>query len=141
MTTGALQKKNTLKLLAVDDSDFVLDLIRFAFRNTPVDVVGTTSVKEALREMGRNRFCMIIADMKMPGMGGLELLEEIRKFPACEKVPVLMLSGYDEAVHKDAALAAGAFGFMKKPFSSQDLTEIVLGHLQAEAQKTSGCEQ
>jgi CheY-like chemotaxis protein len=135
MTTFARHKKQQIKVLAVDDSDFVIDLIRFALRTMPVDVYGITSSARALKEIEKQHFSLIISDIKMPGMDGIELLGHLRKIPSYEKTPVLMLSGYEEENHREAAMQAGAFHYMQKPFVAQELAEIVLAQLQVEHRK------
>lgn len=132
MVSFKQHKNQQIKLLAVDDSDFVIDLIRFALRSMPIDVYGITNSARALKEIEKQKFSLIISDIKMPGMDGIELLARLRKLPNHEKTPVLMLSGYEEEDHREAAMKAGAFHYLQKPFCANELAEIVLAQLQIE---------
>ena len=97
----------------------------FAFRNHKISVVGTTEGKEALRLLTQQAFDLVITDLKMPGMDGMEFLGKVRASPGLEKIPIIALSGYEEQFSQDKAKAAGADVYLKKPFTPEQLQNCV----------------
>src|SRR5581483_4196511 len=106
-------------ILVLNDSDLVIALVTFAFRNHDVSVVGATKGAEALRLLERQPFDLVITDLKMPGMSGVEFLSRVRTSPAIAKVPAIALTGYEDACHHDQAKVAGADAYLTKPFTSE----------------------
>jgi two-component system response regulator MtrA len=68
---------------------------------------------------------MIIVDMSLPGMSGIEVIQRLRRLPATYLTPILMLTANKDPNMRDEAMGAGANDFMTKPFSAEELTARV----------------
>jgi two-component system, chemotaxis family, chemotaxis protein CheY len=120
------------KLLALDDSTLVTDLIKFALRKFPIDIISATRAESALKALEESPVSIIITDLKMPGINGLDFLARVRGMEAYRETPLLVVSGYQEKSHVEAALAAGATAFIPKPFTSNEILDFVMRELQRE---------
>ena len=112
------------KLLLVDDEeDFITTLAeRLRLRNYDVRVV--TSGEAGLSEIQKERPDIVLLDLKMPGMGGLETLEKIKaENPAIE---VIMLTGQGDKKSGEAGFKAGAADYIVKPIDIQNLMDKLL---------------
>lgn len=91
------------------------------------DVTKANSGKQALMEMGQAKPDVIIADIEMPHVGGLEFTREVRKLPHCKDIPILLISTDSKASseEKSRAKAAGATGWLCKPLDPACLLETV----------------
>jgi len=109
------------KLLLVDDEeDFILALAeRLRFRN--YDTRAVTSGEAALSEIEKERPDIVVLDLKMPGMGGMEVLREIKTRDS--SIDVIMLTGSVDSEIGERALKAGATYHMVKPMDIEDLLE------------------
>ncbi len=111
------------KLLIVDDELHVRESLSHWFSEDGYDVEAAGSGTEALALLGRNTFDVIVSDIKMPKMDGLELLGRVRKKDA--NVAIILVTAYasvDTAVH---ALKEGAYDYLVKPFDPEELSRIV----------------
>ena len=109
------------KLLLVDDEeDFILALAeRLHLRN--YDTKGATSGEAALSEIEKERPDIVVLDLKMPGMSGMEVLREIKtRDPS---IDVIILTGSVDSEIGEVALKAGATYHMVKPMDIEDLLE------------------
>jgi CheY-like chemotaxis protein len=113
------------RILVVDDEGSVLDVARMALERAGHQVHVAMSGSEAIELVHRfpGRFTIIVLDLSMPGMGGLETLAQIREInPA---VPILLSSGYSEIEMRRRAEGLPVTGFLQKPYTSKDLREKV----------------
>ena len=107
--------QDTISILAVDDEPFNLDLIEAAFIDLEnLKIVNAVDGVEALKILQTQNFDVVLLDINMPNMGGLEVLKEIRKNPALEQLPVLMVTANTDK--EQEALDAGASDFISKPY-------------------------
>ena len=112
-----------LRVLAVDDeADFIETLVkRFTFRKIPV--TAAANGPEALARLDREDFDVVILDMRMPGMDGLAVLQEIKKrHPLVE---VIILTGHASVQSGIAGMQSGAFDYCLKPIDIRELLEKV----------------
>lgn len=79
----------------------------------------------ALKLMRKRRYDMVVLDVMMPGRSGIDVLREMRADEALRDVPVVVMSAWQSRADIDAALAAGANGFLPKPFRVEDLDSTV----------------
>jgi len=110
----------SVKILAVDDEPFNLDLIELAFLDTP-DVVMEKAVngKEALDKLESVNPDVILLDLRMPVMSGLEALEILKNDTELSKIPVIVVTANSE--EKNRALKMGANDFLAKPIDVEEL--------------------
>jgi len=108
-------------ILIVDDDPALLEALPpiIRFRLSHVDSETAHSPEQALRLLSSKHYDAILSDIRLPGMDGLELLRHIRSLrPA---TPVVMMTAHGDDTVKQAALQAGAVGFLQKPFEREEL--------------------
>lgn len=113
------------RILIVDDSVSMRGMIRSALTAGSFDVVEATNGPDALTMLDRQEVDLIITDVNMPNMDGISLVKAIRHRPATRSTPVLILTTECGAEIKQAGRAAGATGWIVKPFSPQQLVQVV----------------
>lgn len=120
------------KVLVVEDSPLMQDMIGFALKSLRVEVTRARNGLEGLEKVALGKFDLILTDVVMPEIGGIEFIRSLRKMPDCEAVPVVVIStqGAKEAI--EAGLAAGANDYMTKPFRPQELARMIRKHLREE---------
>ena len=111
-------------LLIIDDDVQIHDLLRMFFKTKGLRVAAAASGEEGLKALAANKPALVLLDVNMPGMDGVMALKKIKT--AQPKLPVGMMSGGGEESMARAALAAGAFDYISKPFSLEYLETIVL---------------
>jgi CheY-like chemotaxis protein len=114
-------------ILLVDDDPLTHKLIVKYLKDW--DVESVYSGKEALEALASRNFVIVITDLKMPGMSGIELLKEI-KATYSHRVQVIVITVSDEMKDFLNALHGGANDFLLKPFKKKDLVEV-LDHTQS----------
>ncbi|MEW6073067.1 MAG: response regulator [Planctomycetota bacterium] len=112
-----------LRVLFVDDEQELVATILERLRLRGVDATGVTEAKEAVELIRRERFDIVVLDVKMPGLGGLELLRIIKK----EKpsLPVIFLTGYGSEKEAEEGCRAGARDYLMKPIDLDRLLELM----------------
>jgi two-component system chemotaxis response regulator CheY len=113
------------KILAVDDSASVRQMVAFTLQGAGFEVVDAVDGKDGLAKAGVDKFDMIITDLNMPNLDGIEMITEIRKLPGCSFIPILMLTTESQAEKKDAGKKAGATGWIVKPFNADQLIAVI----------------
>jgi two-component system OmpR family response regulator len=109
-------------ILVVDDDPHIRDVVRFAFEKTGMTISIATDGKEALRQFDRNVHDLIVLDVGMPEMDGLEVCRQIRK---TAETPILFLSARDEEIDRILGLEIGGDDYVTKPFSPRELVARV----------------
>jgi DNA-binding NtrC family response regulator len=111
-------------LLVVDDEPDMRDALTAALRREGLCVSTAANGVEALEKVQGQSFDLIITDVRMPRMGGLALLQELKRTSAT--IPVIMMTGYGRIEDAVEAMKAGAFDYLLKPFSLEDLKTVVV---------------
>jgi two-component system OmpR family response regulator len=109
-------------ILVVDDDPHIRDVVRFAFEKTGMAISIAQDGKEALRQFDRNVHELIVLDIGMPEMDGLEVCRQIRK---TSDTPILFLSARDEDIDRILGLEIGGDDYVTKPFSPRELVARV----------------
>lgn len=115
------------KLLVVDDELDVREFSRSFFQRRGIDVAIATDGKEALRLMEQETFDLVLLDVRMDMMSGIDVLRELRRRNS--SVKVVMVSGTDDAAEVQEAQALGCAGFIHKPLVLEELKSVVLSHI------------
>src|SRR4030065_1130908 len=118
-----MSSENKASILAVDDNTFFLDAVRFILEGEMYDVVACTDPEEAVREFKEKRFDIVLTDIKMPKITGIELLETLHGLNS--EIPVLLLTAYPELGVAVDAVKKDAFDFIIKPFEPEYLVHTV----------------
>lgn len=112
-------------VLTVDDSPSIRIAIRIALAAAGYAVAEASDGAEGLRQAKSSRYDLIITDLNMPVMNGLAMIEELRKSPEHAGIPIIFLTTESDAGMKLKAKAAGATGWITKPFDPPALVKIV----------------
>lgn len=114
----------TASILTVDDSPSLRMAIRIALTGAGYAVTEAGDGIEGLGKASGAKFDMIITDLNMPNMDGLTMIRELRKDPAQCGTPIIFLTTESDASVKQEAKAAGATGWLVKPFVPEQLIKI-----------------
>ncbi len=112
-------KKN---ILAIDDEEDLLELLRFNLTRDGYNVVCAESGEEALDKVAVHAFDIILLDLMLPGIDGLEVARILKSDNKSEKIPVIMLTAKGEEADIVAGLELGADDYVTKPFSPRVLS-------------------
>jgi DNA-binding response OmpR family regulator len=108
------------KILVVDDEPPLRELVIVTLGDT-YDCDEAADGDAALEQLRRQRYDMVMLDVMMPGRSGIDVLREMRSDETLRDVPVIVMSAWQSSEDIDAALAAGANGFLPKPFRVEEL--------------------
>ena len=114
----------TASILAVDDSASLRMAIRIALTGAGYTVTEAGDGVEGLTKATATKFDLIVTDLNMPNMDGLAMIRELRKQPAQAGVPIIFLTTESDPEMKNQAKAAGATGWLVKPFVPDQLVKI-----------------
>ncbi|SET43139.1 response regulator [Oceanicella actignis] len=117
----------TLKVLVVDDQQTMRGLARQCLKKLGViDVSLAASGDAALQMMGSKMFDIVISDLNMPGLSGVELAQKIKAHPVFNRIPVFLATS---DAYRDQAVEGVVDHFVAKPFSVADMREAMEAHL------------
>ncbi|MBE7504130.1 MAG: response regulator [Verrucomicrobiales bacterium] len=111
-------------ILTADDSASMREMINFTLQNAGYEVLEAADGREALAKILRHAPHLLITDLNMPHMDGLELIRQVRALPQCRYLPIVMLTAESRDDQKQAGRAAGASGWIVKPFRSEQLVLV-----------------
>ena len=110
---------DAFRVLIVDDESDFLDTLMKRMRKREVDVTGAGSGREALDVLSRDQVDVVLLDVKMPGMDGIQVLREIKRLHPL--VEVVMLTGHANIEVAIEGMESGAFDYLIKPMDIDDL--------------------
>jgi two-component system chemotaxis response regulator CheY len=112
-------------ILAVDDSASIRQMVAFTLKSSGYEVVEAVDGMDGMEKAKGKTFNLILSDQNMPRMDGLTMIKTLRGLPQYKTVPILMLTTESSDAMKQQGRAAGATGWLVKPFDPQKLIEIV----------------
>lgn len=112
------------RILIVDDEDSSRELCRMALEDSNRDLILCANAQEALTELRKDAFDLVLTDMVMPGLSGLELLEKIKSERS--ETPVLLMSGKGSIASAVKAIKLGAEDFIEKPFPDPEVVVLAV---------------
>jgi two-component system chemotaxis response regulator CheY len=112
-------------ILAVDDSASIRQMVGFTLKSSGYEVTEAVDGMDGLEKAKGKTFNLILTDQNMPRMDGLTLIKNLRALPQYKTVPILMLTTESSDTMKQQGKAAGATGWLVKPFDPQKLVEVV----------------
>jgi two-component system chemotaxis response regulator CheY len=113
------------RILAVDDSKTMRDMVSFTLKKAGFEVAEAEDGKAALSVLTRGKFDLIITDLNMPNMDGISLIRSVRAGTQHRAVPILILTTESDGNKKADGKAAGATGWLVKPFNPEQLIATV----------------
>lgn len=111
-------------ILAVDDSASLRMAIRIALTGAGYDVTEAEDGLDGIQKAKDGQFDMIVTDLNMPNMDGLSMIKELRAMPAYCGTPIIFLTTESDDAMKQQAKAAGATGWLVKPFVPDQLLRV-----------------
>lgn len=122
------------KVLVCDDEHVLRELIRAALSPSGYTIIEAENGTESVEQAHLERPDLIILDVMMPGLSGLDVLAELRRDAGLATTPVLVLSARTQVGDREAVAKAGADRFLGKPFSPTELVSIVAEMLESPRQ-------
>jgi len=117
-------------ILTVDDSASIRQMVKFTLSKEGYGIIEAVDGKDALAKVGGVKIDMVITDLNMPNMDGITLIKQLRAKPEFRFTPIIMLTTESQDSKKTEGKAAGATGWIVKPFQPEQLvavTKKVLG--------------
>ncbi len=113
------------RILIVDDSSMIRQMVSFTLMEAGFEVVAAENGQDALDKIGKQSVNLIITDLNMPIMDGITLIGKARALPATKFTPILMLTTESQPEMKAKGKAAGATGWIVKPFDPPKLISVI----------------
>lgn len=114
-----------MKILVVDDSESIRELLAITLESAGYEVVKSNDGEDALLQINKQEFKLVITDLNMPKVDGIELVKAIRSKENLLGMPILLLTTESQANKKEEAKKAGATGWIIKPFAQDKLLSVV----------------
>ena len=112
-------------ILVVDDSASLRQVVGIALKTAGYDVVEGCDGKDGLAKLDGRKVHLIISDVNMPNMDGITLTQNLRQLPQFKTTPIILLTTESDPAKKAAGKAAGATGWIVKPFQQDQLLAVV----------------
>ena len=119
----------SVPLLLIDDNRLNLRLTKFLLESDGLSVQTAESAEEGFTLLDRTVFCLILVDIQLPGMDGLEFARRVRATPAWSHLPIVALTAYAMRGDEERMLRAGCDGYMSKPIDTRTFSATVRGYL------------
>ncbi len=113
------------RILIVDDSVMIRQMVSFTLREAGFEVVEAENGLDALNKVGKQNVDLIVTDLNMPLMDGITFIGNARVLPATKFTPILMLTTESQPEMKAKGRAAGATGWIVKPFDPPKLLGVI----------------
>ena len=125
-----MKEKNKRKVvLIVDDEPVTQLLVTVMLQRNDFEVITANDGQDALEHLTREDIDLVIADVNMPKMGGLTMLQKLRSDGRYQNLPVIMFTAQGQRQLQSDAINNGATDFLTKPFSSSKLADMINHHL------------
>ncbi len=111
------------RILVIDDDPVILEVITEILKMNKYEVVAARNGKSGFKELQSNHYDLVLSDLVMPDVGGMDLLEQVvEKFP---NSPCIILTGYGSIKSSVEAIKKGAFDYITKPITSSELLMVI----------------
>ena len=112
-------------IMTVDDSASVRQMVGFTLRNAGYEVLEAVDGVDALAKIQGRQVNMVLTDLNMPNKNGIELIRDLRASATYKFTPIILLTTESQDVKKQEGKAAGATGWIVKPFKPEKLLAVV----------------
>lgn len=109
------------RILIVDDEPDIVELVEFNFKGAGFEVISAGDGNEALRKVRADRPDLILLDLMLPGIDGMEVCKTLRREPATANLPIIILTAKAGEIDRVLGLELGADDYVTKPFSPREL--------------------
>jgi DNA-binding NtrC family response regulator len=116
--------ESTFRILILDDERIVCDRLRPSLEKLGFQVETCTDSSQAVTRLTEQRFDVLVTDLKMPGVGGLDVLAFAREH--CPSTKVIVITGFATTDTAEQAMAGGAVEFIPKPFKMSRLRDLIV---------------
>jgi len=123
------------KILVVDDEHDIIELVSYNLVKEGFDVSSATDGEEALTKLRKETFNLLVLDLMLPGIQGIELCRIVKNDPDTKNLPIIMLTAKAEELDKILGLELGADDYITKPFSPRELVSRVKAVLRRSGEK------
>ena len=113
------------RIMTVDDSATIRQMVALTLRDAGYEVVEAVDGRDALERLASESVDMLITDLNMPNLDGVGLIRAVRQDPANRFIPIIMLTTESADSKKQEGKAAGASGWIVKPFKPEQLLGVV----------------
>ena len=128
--------KHTQTVWIIDDDSSIRWVLEKALGKANIAVASFDSGNGALEELQREEPAVIVSDIRIPGINGLELLEQIHE--RCPELPVIIMTAHSDLDSAVSAYKGGAFEYLPKPFDVDEVTSLVQRALDVRLQRERG---
>jgi two-component system alkaline phosphatase synthesis response regulator PhoP len=125
-------KKGTI--LVIDDEKDLIELVRYNLEKEGFDVIAATDGQSGLEVVKKHRPDLVVLDLMMPGLDGLQVCQRLRSDPRSGRIPVIMLTAKATEADRVVGLELGADDYITKPFSPRE----VVARVKAAQRRASG---
>jgi len=113
------------KILIVEDNPQNMRVARMSVRSHGYSLLEATNGDEALEKAVRDKPDLIIMDIQLPKMSGLEVTERLRQMPGFRSIPIIAVTAHAMRGDKERAIAAGCDAYLSKPINTRELPKVV----------------
>jgi len=114
-----------MKILIVDDCQTTRKLLGLYLKSKGFEVVAAENGLDAIEKLGTNSINLVLSDLNMPYMDGIELVKALRADPGLSQMPVIMVTTEADPEEREKAITAGANGYMVKPVTADAVTHHI----------------
>ena len=115
----------TKSVLCVDDSASIRQMVSFTLESAGYQPDTAVDGADALTKLDQNKYQLIITDLNMPNLDGIGMIKKVRQMPQHAGIPIVMLTTESDETKKQEGKAAGATGWIVKPFDQTKLVAVV----------------
>ena len=112
-------------IMTADDSASIRQVVKMALVDAGYAVVEAVDGRDAFEKFSASPTNMLITDLNMPNLNGIDLIKKIRGLPAGKFIPIVLLTTESDGTKKEAGKQAGASGWIVKPFNKDQLLAVV----------------
>jgi two-component system chemotaxis response regulator CheY len=112
-------------IMTVDDSASVRQMVTFTLQEAGYEVIPAIDGQDALSKLNGSPIHMVITDLNMPNLDGIGLIQQLRANPKYKFIPIVMLTTESQGEKKQEGKAAGATGWIVKPFKPEQLIAVI----------------
>lgn len=117
------------KILVVDDESVTRRVVTHTLKSIDIEALGAADATQALELAQREHFGLALVDINLPDLDGFELVKQLKSLKNMRDVPIIMFTARNNQEDRTRAVDAGAVSLLYKPFSTQELRELVTRYL------------